>query len=117
MVHLGLVIRLTNTVDAPEAVADNAGELVSIQLVPDDTIDAAGQTFHIQCIRVLHILPTVAVMLSHMFRTELVHRYLAHFMSLTGPVGAVGGEGCDFRAGCIAVQAQLCTPPLHRRRA
>ena len=33
--HLGMVIRLTNTVEAPEAVTDSTGEIVGIDLDPD----------------------------------------------------------------------------------
>ena len=34
MIHLGMTIRLTNTVEAPEAVTDSTGEVVGIDLDP-----------------------------------------------------------------------------------
>ena len=61
MVHLGMTIRLTNTVEAPEAVTDSTGEVVGIDLDPDEPSDATERTSPIEGIRILHRLPTVTV--------------------------------------------------------
>ena len=42
--HLGMVIRLTNTVEAPEAVTDSTGEIVGIDLDPDEPSVATEHT-------------------------------------------------------------------------
>ena len=55
LVHLGMVIRLTNTVEAPEAVTDSTGEVVGIDLDPEEPSDATDS--------ILHRLPTVTVKL------------------------------------------------------
>ena len=39
MVHLGMIIRLTNTVEAPEAVTDGTGKIVGIDIDPHEPID------------------------------------------------------------------------------
>ena len=57
--HLGMVIRLTNTVEAPEAVTDSTGEIVGIDLDPDEPSAATEHTSAIEGIRILHRLPTI----------------------------------------------------------
>ena len=59
LLHLGMIIRLTNTVEAPEAVTDSTGEVVSIELDPHEPSEAIERT----CIRILQRLPTVTVKL------------------------------------------------------
>ena len=48
MVHLGMTIRLTNTVEAPEAVTDSTGEVVGIDLDPDELSAATERTSPIE---------------------------------------------------------------------
>ena len=72
MVHLGMTIRLTNTVEAPEAVTDSTGEVVGIDLDPDEPSDATEHTSPVEGITILHKLPTVTVKL-HNVTTEFHH--------------------------------------------
>ena len=71
MVHLGMTIRLTNTVEAPEAVTDSTGEVVGIDLDPDEPSAATERTSPIEGIRILHKLPIVTVKL-HNVTTEFL---------------------------------------------
>ena len=59
MIHLGMTIRLTNTVEAPEAVTDSTGVVVGIDLDPDEPCDATEHTSPIEGIKILRRLPTV----------------------------------------------------------
>ena len=71
LVHLGIIIRLTNTVEAPEAVAESTGEVIGIDLDPDEPSDAAEHTSAMEGIKILRRLPTVTVKL-HGVRTEFL---------------------------------------------
>ena len=71
LLHLGMIIRLTNTVEAPEAVTDSTGEVIGIDLDPDEPSDATERTSAIEGIRILHKQPTVTVKL-HGVRTEFL---------------------------------------------
>ena len=71
MIHLGMTIRLTNTVEAPEAVTDSIGEIVGIDLHPDEPSVAAEHTSSIEGVKILKRLPTVTVKL-HNVRTEFL---------------------------------------------
>ena len=70
MVHLGMIIRLTNTVEQPEAVTDSTGEVVAIDLDPDEPSDA-NTVEAPEAITILHRLPTVTVKL-HGVSTEFL---------------------------------------------
>ena len=63
LVHLGMVIRLTNIVEAPEAVTDSTGEIVGIDLDPDEPSAATKHTPAIEGSRILHRLPTITMKL------------------------------------------------------
>jgi hypothetical protein len=104
MVHLGMTIRLTNTVEAPEAVTDSTGEVVGIDLDPDEPSDATERTSPIEGIRILHRLPTVTVKL-HNVSTEFLPPIPCTLHAVDGACRDC--ESCDFRAGCVAVQPQL----------
>ena len=73
LVHLGMVIRLTNTVEAPEAVTDSTGEIVGIDLDPDEPSAATEHTSAIEGIRILHRLPTITVKLQ-LLQPQLARR-------------------------------------------
>ena len=104
MVHLGMTIRLTNTVEAPEAVTDSTGEVVGIDLDPDEPSDATQHTSPVEGITILHKLPTVTVKL-HNVTTELLPPISCTLHAADGPCRKYGS--CDFRAGCVAVEPQL----------
>ena len=69
MLHIGMTIRLTNTVEAPEAVTDSTGEVVGIDFDPDELTHAAEHASTIQPIRILHKLPIVTVKLHNAANT------------------------------------------------
>ncbi len=104
LVHLGMIIRLTNTVEAPEAITDSTGEVVGIDLHPDEPGAATEHTSAVEGIRILHRLPTVTVKL-HSFRTEFLPPVPCTLHAITG--ACQDCTSCDFRAGCIAVEPQL----------
>ena len=104
MVHLGMIIRLTNTVEAPEAVTDSTGEVVGIDLDPDEPTDATEHSSSADGIRILHKLPTVTVKL-HNVTTEFLPPIPCTLHAADGPCRECGF--CDFRAGCVAVEPQL----------
>ena len=104
MVHLGMIIRLTNTVEAPEAVTDSTGEVVGIDLDPDEPTDATEHSSSAEGIRILHKLPTVTVKL-HNVTTEFLPPIPCTLHAADGPCREC--SFCDFRAGCVAVEPQL----------
>ena len=53
MFHLGMTIRLTNTVEPPEAVTDSTGEIVGIDLDPHEPSGATERTTPIEGISIL----------------------------------------------------------------
>ena len=71
MIHLGMTIRLTNTVEAPEAVTDSTGEVVGIDLDPEEPNGATEPASAADGIRILRKLPTVTVKL-HNVTTEFL---------------------------------------------
>ncbi len=104
LVHLGMLIRLTNTVAAPEAVTNSTGEVVDIDLDPDEPSAATEHTPAIEGIRILHRLPTITVKL-HGAHTEFLPPVPCTLHADTGACRYC--RCCDFRAGCVAVEPQL----------
>ena len=104
LIHLGMITRLTNTVEAPEAVTDSTGEIVGIDLDPDESSVAAQQTSPNESIRILRKFPTVTVRL-HNVNSEFLPPIPCALHSAQGPRRDC--KHCDFRAGCVAVQPQL----------
>ena len=111
MVHLGMTIRLTNTVEAPEAVTDSTGEVVGIDLDPDEPSAATERTSPIEGIRILHKLPIVTVKLDNV-TTEFLPAIPCSLHAVDGACRDC--ESCNFRAGCVAVEPQLsrCSFPV-----
>ena len=104
LVHLGMIIRLTNTVEAPEAVTDSTGEVVGIDLDPDEPSAATEHTSAIDGIRILRRLPTVTVKL-HSVCTEFLPPVPCTLHATTSACRHC--QSCNFRAGCVAVEPQL----------
>ena len=104
MVHLGMTIRLTNTVEAPEAVTDSTSEVVGIDLDPDEPSAATERTSPIEGIRILHKLQIVTVKL-HNVTTEFLPAIPCSLHAVDGACRDC--ESCNFRAGCVAVEPQL----------
>jgi hypothetical protein len=100
MLHIGMEMRLTNTVETPEAVTDSTGVVIGIDLDPDEP----RETHHTTGIRILQKIPIVIVKLDNV-KTEFLP-------PVPCPLHATEGAQrecpcCDFRAGCIAVESQL----------
>ena len=104
MVHLGMTIRLTNTVEAPEAVTDSTREVVGIDLDPDEPSAATERTSPIEGIRILHKLQIVTVKLDNV-TTEFLPAIPCSLHAVDGACRDC--ESCNFRAGCVAVEPQL----------
>ena len=104
LIHLGMIVRLTNTVEAPEAVTDSTCEVVGIDLDPNEPSAATELTSAIEGIRILQKLPTVTVKL-HGVTTEFLPPVPCAIHAATGACRDC--RSCDFRAGCIAVEPQL----------
>ena len=104
MIHLGMIIRLTNTEESPEAVTDSTGEVIGIDLGPHEPGDATEHTSATESIRVLRTLPTVTVKL-HGVSTEFLPPMPCILHAADGACRKC--KTCDFRAGCIAIQPQV----------
>ena len=106
MVHIGMVVRLTVTVEAPEAVTDATGTVVGIDVDPDDAESAAAE--HAEPpppIRTLRKLPLAVIVKLDNVTTEYLPPRPCHEHSFAGPQ-----RDCarwDFRKGCFAVYPQL----------
>ena len=99
-----MIIRLTNTVEAPEAVTDSTGEIVGIDLDPDEPSPATEHTSDIEGVRILQRQPTITVKLQGV-HTEFLPPMPCTLHATTGACRDC--KSCDFRAGCIAVEPQL----------
>ena len=107
MVHVGMEIRLTNTVEAPEVVTDTTGVVHGIDVDPEDErIAEQLQAAETPGIRVLRKQPLAVIVKLHNVSTEflppipcLLHAHCGARRDCT--------TGCDFRAGCFAIEPQL----------
>ena len=66
-----MIVRLTNTVEGPEAVTDSTGEVIGIDLDPDEPSDAAEHTSAMEGIKILRRLLIVTMKL-HGVRAEFL---------------------------------------------
>ena len=104
LLHIGMIVRLTNTVESPEAVTDSTGEIVGIDEAHDEPTDPASRhTSDRPAIRILEKMPVVTVKL-HEVDTEYLPPIACEVHAATGAMREC--PHCDFRAGCIAVEAQ-----------
>ena len=106
MIHIGMEIRLTNTVETPEAVTDSIGVVMGIDLDPDDASASTERTSSTQGVRILRNLPLAVIVKLDNVKTEFLP-------PIPCALHAAGGAQrdcscCDFRAGCVAVEPQLC---------
>jgi hypothetical protein len=106
MIHIGMEVRLTITVEAPEAVTDSTGVVVGLDLDPADTRSAPGD----RAVIILQKLPLAVIVRLKDVTTEFLP-------SIPCSLHAAGGAKrdcscCDFRAGCIAVEPQLSQRPF-----
>ena len=106
MLHLGMVVRLTTTVEAPEAVTDATGSVVGIDVHPDDAQSAAAEHANPPPpTRTLRKLPLAVIVKLDNVTTEFLPPRPCHDHSVAGPQRDC--PHCDFRIGCIAVEPQL----------
>ena len=107
LIHIGMEIRLTNTVEPPEVVTDSTGVVLGIDVEPEDARMAqhfpVGET---QGVRILRKQPLAVIVKLHNVTTEFLP-------PIPCPLHAECGArrdcttGCDFRAGCVAIEPQL----------
>ena len=109
MLHLGMAVRLTNTVEAPEAVTDATGRVVGIHLHPDDQLPCAATEAAdsaAPATRILRKLPLAVIVQLD----DAKEQYL-----LPAPCADHAASGADSACarctchppGCIAVEPQL----------
>ena len=99
MWHIGMEVRLTNTVEGPEAVTDSTGTIVGIDLDPAEESTESGNG-----VRVLQRLPTLIMKLDRV-ETKFLPACPCAQHRLEG--ASEQCKLCDFRSGCIAIQPQL----------
>ena len=99
MWHIGMQVRLTNTVEAPEAVTDSTGIVIGID---PDPMEESTESH--DGIRLLRRLPTLTVKLD-----GVETKFLPPCPCLLHQEGNAVAEckDCDFKNGCIAIQPQL----------
>ena len=97
-------MRLTNTVEAPEAVTDSTGIVVGIDLHPDDAPAGTERAPAVPACRVLRRMPLAVVLKLDNVNTEFLPPLPCGLHAAEGAVRSC--PRCDFRPGCIAVEPQ-----------
>jgi len=100
MAHIGMIVRLTKTIEAPEAVTDSTGEIGGIDVAHDEPRATASEN---PAIRMLVKMPVVTIK-HHEVDTEYLPPIACEAHACTGAVREC--SHCDFRSGCTAVEAQ-----------
>lgn len=95
MVHIGMEIRLTQTVEAPDAVVDSTGVVRGLDLEPEDDVPGHPAT------RVLRQLPKAIIVKLKDVETEFLPPKPCAQHVAGGADRACAF--CDFRPGCIAI--------------
>ena len=101
LIHIGMEIRLTNTVEAPEVVTDSTGIVIGIDLDPVDA-PAAAQS---EGVVILQKLPLAVIVKLHNVLTEFLPPIPCSMHNADGAKRDC--PHCDFRAGCVAIEPQL----------
>ena len=106
MVHVGMIVRLTITAEAPEGVTDATGIVVDIVEHPDDALTAAAEdTEPPRPTRILRKLPLAVIVKLDNVTTEFMPPRPCQQHSFAEP--QLDCPRCDFRKGCIAVEPRL----------
>ena len=100
MIHIGVAVRLTNTVGPPEAVTDSTGVIIGIDLHPDEPGVAAEHALGNEGVRIVKQLPTVISKLDDV-KTEFLPPAPCELHAINGACRDC--DCCVFRVGCIAV--------------
>ena len=100
LIHIGMEIRLTNTVEAPEVVTDSTGTVIGIDFDPAD----AGAVLQSDAVIILQKLPLAVTVKLDNVTTEFLP-------PIPCPLHVTDGakrdcSHCDFRAGCVAIEPQ-----------
>jgi hypothetical protein len=102
MIHIGMEMRLTTTVEAPDAVVDTPCTVLGIDLEPEDI----GTSNEHASIRVLSRLPRAVLVRLEGVKTEFLPPIPCALHASSDAQRDC--SSCDFRAGCLAVTPQLC---------
>ena len=106
MLHIGMAVRLTNTVEAPEAVTDSTGRIAGIDEHPDDAAGAATEHAGLPpATRILRKLPLAVIVQLDDVKTEFLPPISCAAHAAAGADRTC--PRCAFRPGCVAVQPQL----------
>ena len=100
MLHIGMEVRLTNTVETPEAITDSTGVVIAIDEDPDEPASTRNQG-----VRILKKLPLAVIVKLDNVKTEFLPPVPCALHTAAGAERECAC--CDFRAGCIAVEPQL----------
>ena len=101
MLHIGMEIRLTNTIETPEAVTDSTGVVIAIDMDPDEPHESTRS----QGVRILKKLPLAVIVKLDNVKTEFLPPVPCALHIATGAERECAC--CDFRVGCIAIETQL----------
>ena len=105
MIHVGMKVRLTNTVEQPEAVTDSTAVVVGIDLHPDDALVATEHESLPLATVVLRKLPLAVILRLDEVTTEFLPPCPCDQHAHTGADRTC--PQCDFRPGQFAVEPQL----------
>ena len=100
LLHIGMIVRLTKTVEAPEAVTDSNDEIRGVDVAHDEPRATASEN---PAIRMQVKMPVVTIK-PHEVDTEYLAPIACEAHACTGAVREC--SHCDFRPGCTAVEAQ-----------
>ena len=101
MLHIDMEIRLTNTIETPEAVTDSTGVVIAIDMDPDEPHESTRT----QGVRILKKLPLAVIVKLDNVKTEFLPPVPCALHIATGAERECAC--CDFRVGCVAVETQL----------
>ena len=99
-IHIGMEIRWTNTVEAPEVFTDSTGIVIGIDIDPVD-VGAAVQN---EGVIILQKLPQAVIVKLHNVTTEFLPPIPCSVHAADGAKRDC--PHCDFRAGCVAIEPQ-----------
>jgi hypothetical protein len=106
LVHIGMEMRLTNTVEAPEAVTDAMCKVMGLDLHSEDACSVSSS----DAVRVLRNMPHAIIVRLDNVVTEFLPP-----LPCTRHLAAGARRkccNCDFRAGCIAIEPQTSPRPF-----
>ena len=100
MIHIGMEMRLTVTVEAPEAVVDSTCTVIGLDLEAEDASAAQEPA----ATRILRKLPKAVIVRLDDVKTEFLPPIPCALHAAGG--AQRGCTVCDFQPGCIAIEPQ-----------